>query len=249
MPRYIPDAPRTGGTTSLDPFFPPNALTLASTAMSEEAAHAVMTVLDKLTPSNEIAAQQLFYRWGETKFGRHWRFADMTTVLWAAATLVQPDSYLEIGVHRGRSSAVVANTRPTCAIYGFDLWIEGYGGMDNPGPEFVQGELRAVGHRGSLELASGNSHKTVPAFLREHPDLYFDLITVDGDHSFLGGAIDIANVLPRLKIGGIVVFDDITVAPALLVVWERLVKQDDRYASWEFTDDAYGVAAAIRTDD
>ena len=117
-PSYVSRTPTVGGSAPLDPFFPPNATTLANAAMSEEAAHAVMGVLDKLTSNEEIVNQQVFYRWAEVKFGRHWRFADITTVLWAAATLIQPDNYLEIGVRRGRSAAVVAATRPKCAIYG-----------------------------------------------------------------------------------------------------------------------------------
>ncbi len=144
---------------------------------------------------------------------------------------------------------MIGATRPECAIVGFDLWIEDYAGVTNPGPEFVKSELQAVGHRGSVELISGDSRVTVPAFLREHPDLFFDVITVDGDHSALGAATDLANVLPRLKVGGIVAFDDIAGTLVLGRVWDQLVKSDSRYATWEFTDDGVGVAAAIRIGD
>jgi len=98
-------------------------------------------------------------------------------------------------------------------------------------------------------MISGDSRKTVPAFLREHPDLYFDLITIDGDKSVAGVAADFASALPRLKVGGILVFDDLRSAPLLQRVWERMVKRGTRFITWEFTEAGYGVAAAIRISD
>lgn len=214
--------------------------------MSEEAATAVAPVLDRLTPSEQSQSVQSLYRKAREKFGPHWRYADLLTALWAAATFLQPKSYFEIGMLRGRSAAVVGSLSPDCAIYGFDLWIQGYAGADNLGPDFVRGELRKAGHAGQVTLVSGDSRETVPAFLREHPGLYFDLINVDGDHSVTGAAVDLANTLPRLKVGGIVVMDDVRWSPPLLRVWERSVKQSKCFATWEFTDAGFGIAAAVR---
>jgi predicted O-methyltransferase YrrM len=214
--------------------------------MSEDSIAFARDVLERLTPTRENDASRLHYSWGQKKFGPHWRYADVLTVLRAASTLIGPAAYLEIGVRRGRSAAMVGATCPQCAIYGFDLWLPDYAGAPNPGPDFVRSELRAVGHRGSVELISGDSRKTVPAFLRQHPDLYFDLINVDGDHSVLGAASDLANTLPRLKVGGIVVFDDISSAPRLRRVWRKNIERNRRYMSWEFTESRYGVAAAVR---
>jgi predicted O-methyltransferase YrrM len=248
-PRYRPGTPRVEGERPLDVYFPPNGPTLGAAALSHDAANFVIGVLEKLTPSKEVAEQPIFYLWGQAKYGEHWRFADITTTLRAAALFVRPRTYLEIGVRRGRSAAVVAATSPGCAVYGFDLWIEDYGGGDNPGPDFVRSELRAAGHHGEVTLISGDSKRTVPDFLARHPDLYFDLITVDGDHSVPGAAADLANTLPRLKVGGILVFDDLTSAPLLQSVWQRMVRRDTRFVTWEFTGAGYGVAAAIRISD
>ena len=247
--RYLPDTPNTGGATPIEAFFPPTISTLAEGAMSRAATEYVIGLLKKLEPSHETEGQELFYLWGQGRFGEHWRYADSTTMLVAAAMAVQPKTYLEIGVRRGRSAAVVGALSPECAIYGFDLWIEDYAGYSNPGPAFVQEELRKVGHRGPVTLTSGDSRSTVPAFLAAHPDLFFDVINVDGDHSVPGAARDLANVLPRLKIGGVIVFDDIVSAPALMRVWRWFVVDDDRYRSWEFTDVAAGVGAAVRITD
>ena len=156
-PRYVVGTPGIGEGQSPKVVQTPNILTLAAAAMSEEALSFVADLIDRLTPSEETAGQQALYRLCQNQFGKYWRYADLTTVLWAAANLTRPNSYLEIGVRRGRSAAVVGATRPDCAIYGFDLWVAGYAGVANPGPDFVRGELRAVGHRGSVVLESGDT--------------------------------------------------------------------------------------------
>ena len=244
--RYLPNTPNTGGDTPIEVFFPPTISTLAESALSRASAEYVVCVLKKLEQTNETDGQELFYLWGQGRFGEYWRYADSTTVLVAASMAIRPKTYLEIGVRRGRSSAIVGSLCPDCAIYGFDLWLEGYAGIENPGPDFVRGELRKVGHTGEVKLTSGDSRSTVPAFLAQHPNLFFDVINVDGDHSVAGAARDLVNVLPRLKIGGVIVFDDIVSAPALMRVWKWLVRQDDRYRAWEFIDAPAGIAAAIR---
>ena len=248
LPRYIPGTPGVSGD-SLFKHSPPTAATLEAAAMSREAVDFVIGVLGRLTPIEQLAAHQLFYGLAQGKFGKHWRYADLLTVLCSAAYFIRPSNYLEIGVWRGRSAAVVGALSPDCAIYGFDLWIPEYGGAPNPGPEFVRGELKTIGHRGNVVLESGDSLKTLPAFLSQHPDLYFDLITIDGAKSVLSVASDFANALPRLKIGGIVVTDDLPVNPVLRRIWERVIERDGRYTNWEFIDANVGVAAAIRVAD
>ena len=247
-PRYVSGTPRIGADQQPNLLLIPRAETLAAAATSRQAVSFVIDLIDRLTPSQEIADQLAYYQFARAQFGPHFRDADLTTTLWAAATLIRPTSYLEIGVRRGRSAAVVAAMCPNCAISGFDLWVPDYGGAPNPGPDFVRNELLAVGHRGNVELMSGDSSQTVPPFLQQRPDLFLDLITVDGDHSVLGAATDLANVLPRLKVGGIIVFDDIT-APTLRRAWDHLVSRDSRYVTWEFAGSGRGVAAAIRVGD
>lgn len=177
-----------------------------------------------------------------------WRYADIVTVLAAAAELLRPHSYLEIGVRRGRSMAVVAGRSRSCSIVGIDLWNANYAGIKNPGPEHVEARLAHVGHTGSLELISADSHAALPRLFRDRPDLDFDLITVDGDHSRRGAGRDLSDVLPRLRLGGALVFDDIShpAHPYLNAVWRRHIVRDPRYATWSFDDVGYGVAVAVR---
>lgn len=143
---------------------------------------------------------------------------------WLAREL-QPKSYLEIGVRRGLSMAMVAARCKHVAMYGFDLWIPDYAGVPNPGPSFVESELRRVGYTGRVRFIDGDTHRTLPAFFghrrasafdrmrlrarrRERPAA-FDLITVDGDHSLIGAYQDLHDVIPHCVVGGAVVFDDI----------------------------------------
>ena len=246
LPRYPRVTPTIGGDDPLNPFLPPTIQSLSAAATSPEARHAVLDTLRALTPSDFHMGQQIYLEWGEARYGEYWTVANLATTLWAAARLLRPTSYLEIGVQRGRSAAVVGMVSPACAIYGFDRWIEDYAGTSNPGPDFVHAELARVGHHGDVTLVSGDSRRTLPKFLAARRGLYFDLVTVDGDKSVSGIASDFAHALPRLKVGGIVVFDDLAVKPVLRRIWDRVIRDDRRYVEWECDNGTHGVAAAIR---
>lgn len=156
------------------------------------------------------------------------------------ARRIEPVNYLEVGVRRGFSMAMVAARWPNVTIYGFDLWIPGYGGVESPGPRFVRAELRRVGHRGPVHLLSGNSHQTLAAFLglnraSRRQRIFsilrygaapssFDLITIDGDHSLLGAYQDLTDTMPFCAVGGAVVFDDIS--PDLAAVSPEAVRAE-----------------------
>ena len=143
---------------------------------------------------------------------------------------------------------VLASQANEASFYGFDLWIENYTGSENPGPDFVRSELNKFNYKGNLTFIDGDSKKTIPNFFKNNPNLYFDVITVDGDHSLYGAKIDLRNVLDKLKIGGILVFDDISSHehPYLNNVWENIIKKRKNFYSWEFSELGLGVAFAIR---
>ena len=76
--------------------------------------------------------------------------------------------------------------------------------------------------------------------------MFFERSTLGGVKGIRGAGFDFANALPRLKVGGVVAYDDLPVKPLLRRVWNRLVCDDDRFVSWEFLDGNMGVAGAIR---
>ena len=224
--------------------------TIGAKAMQTDCLRQAMEIIGRLETDDYVRYLQAYYQTGLERFGNAWRYADIATVLLAAAQLAHPLRYLEIGVRRGRSMAMVAATCPDCDIVGFDLWQANYAGIPNPGPDFVTTEMKKLGHRGGLELISGDSHETLSRYFNQYPDAYFDLATVDGDHSEMGAKQDLQTVASQLKVGGILVFDDIChpTHPYLHDVWRRVICSLEKFATWEFTDLGYGVALAVRRD-
>lgn len=253
VPAYTAEPQRSAWTTcdGVDRWYAPVLLTgtmVGERSTLPESIRGVLDVYERLESDDYVATLTRFYAAGLERYGAEWRYTDLPVALYAACELIQPKSYLEIGVRRGRSMAVVAARRPECQMVGFDYWKKNYAGMENPGADFVRAEVRRVGHRGPLELITGNSHQTVPEYLGKNLDTWFDLVTVDGDHSPAGAAQDLADVLPRLRIGGAVLFDDIShpLHPELLEVWRTYAGDRARFTSWEYTDLGYGVGIAVR---
>lgn len=239
--------PSTGG----DEWYPlvlAGARTLAEGILSTATVEKARDVLRRLSPDDYSAYLVGFYEAGLDRLGATWKYADIVTTLIVLAARLKPRRYLEIGVRRGRSACAVASQAPECDLSLFDMWIAGYAGMENPGPDLVRSELAKVGHRGACEFIDGNSHETLPRYFAANPGVSFDLITVDGDHSDMGAAQDLCDVLPHLAIGGAVVFDDIVhpLHPGLRDVWRDLVVNDPRFSAWSFEDVGYGVGFAIR---
>ncbi|MEJ7848051.1 MAG: class I SAM-dependent methyltransferase [Pyrinomonadaceae bacterium] len=196
-------------------------------------------------------------------------------ISWLAREL-QPKAYLEIGVRRGFSMAMVAARSPETEIYGFDLWVPDYAGVPNPGPKFVKSEIRKTGYGREVHLINGDSHVTLPAFFRNErsgfwdrlrygwtsqtvPD-EFDLMMIDGDHSLAGAYQDLLDTMPHCSIGGAVVFDDIMPGALkkeegeadphgwtnLLGVWHAVQQQFPNFRYFEFLRDLPGVGVAVR---
>jgi predicted O-methyltransferase YrrM len=207
-----------------------------------------LNLLRRLAPDDYSHYMTQFYADGLARFGNTWRYADIVTVLLGLAETLKPRRYLEVGVRRGRSACAVASLAPACDLFLFDMWIQDYAGMENPGPALVRAELARVGHRGRCDFVDGNSHETLPRYFAANPSAVFDLITIDGDHSDEGASRDLCDVLPRLAVGGAVVFDDVShpAHPGLSAVWHRLVGQDSRFSAWSFDEVGYGVAFAVR---
>lgn len=188
---------------------------------------ATVATLETLAP--DVSNKTPLVEWLKQGVAANDRRFEIRSALRAIARSMQPRSYLEIGTRRGWSLAQVLAESPTCRAYSFDRWIEGYGGVENPGPEFVRDEMKraAPDHTGTLRFVAGNSHDTLPVFLqgvpiedRELEDLSilragedaprsFDLVTVDGDHTALGTWWDVTDVLPYIAIGGALVIDDL----------------------------------------
>lgn len=222
--------------------------TLAQIAAAPESWQEIMPFHAKLAHDEYVQYLHGYYTEAAKRYGKNWHYLDIVNILYASSKTIKPTNYLEIGVRRGRSVCTVANGCPSVNIFAFDMWIQNYAGMENPGTEFVKTELQKHGHRGALEFINGNSHDTLPLFFKNHPGLELDMITVDGDHSERGALQDLLDVIPHLALGGVLVFDDIAHPshPYLLGVWKQAMEMHSELSHYEYTESGYGVAFAIR---
>lgn len=204
---------------------------------------AMLRVLERLTAEPYALATIEHHRAGLSRFGGEWDFTDLPLLTYACAAIGQPETYLEIGVRRGRSMACVVAACPTVRATGIDLWMKDYAGVENPGPEFVREEVSRVTPSPRVELRIANSHEA----LKTLPELSFDLITVDGDHTADGAWQDLADSARLLRPGGMMLFDDLTHPQFryLAQVWTRFVREHD-FEQAAYTASGLGAAVALK---
>jgi predicted O-linked N-acetylglucosamine transferase (SPINDLY family)/glycosyltransferase involved in cell wall biosynthesis/predicted O-methyltransferase YrrM/ubiquinone/menaquinone biosynthesis C-methylase UbiE len=174
----------------------------------------VYSILSRL--SKDYYLKQDLENYSQTQFLPKSGFDSITFLNWYAHHF-KPKHYLEVGVRRGRSMAQVLVESPQTKAYGFDLWIPNYASVPeqgiyttNPGPEFVLSELNKIGVKNYPTLIQGNSHQTLPAFFaNSNNPQEFDLIYIDGDHSYQGAKLDLDIAFAHLAPGGALIFDDI----------------------------------------
>jgi hypothetical protein len=246
MQRFVLDPAQAAGDRYSSVVITPESI--ARRASKPEVFERLIGFTSSLASDKYAAYVTQFYETGLSVAGSDWGYMDIVSVLYAVGELGQPENYLEIGVRRGRSACALAFASPATNIYAFDMWQAEYGGNENPGQALVHQELKKAGHRGAVEFYDGDSHKTVPTFFRRNPDLRFDCITVDGDHSVLGAWDDLINVAPRLRVGGVLVFDDTgnPYCPGLKEVWAEFLKLDTGLRGFSYDQTGTGISFAVR---
>jgi len=205
----------------------------------------VLRIMQQLEPDKHLLGNIRDYEAQVQQGGAG--FETIAFLNWYAHSL-RPVTYLEIGVRRGRSIAQVLVESPGTQAFGFDLWVPHYAGEPNPGPEFVTRELLNLGVKRLPAFWVGRSQVTVPLFLLDPSTPEgFELINVDGDHSYEGAREDLQSAFARLANGGAIVFDDIT-HPShadLMRLWEE-TKQ--AHPDCLFFEDlrGYGTGVALK---
>ena len=182
----------------------------------------------------------------------HADLLDNATIAHAAAELIRPARAMEVGVRRGFTSAAIAAGHPMVEMHLMDSWRPVYAERPNPGPSLVRRQLAAVGHKGEQTYHQGNSHVLLPSLFGNNPDLRFDLVVIDGDHTERGADDDLRDAFPHVARGGVLIFDDL-MHPAhryLLGLWHRW--RDELRGQFEFgeyLEDGLGVGWACRVCD
>lgn len=117
---------------------------------------------------------------------------DEKLFLLATVLMVKPRSILEIGVSAGHATLwLAAAARLSGArMVSVDDWSAAHGGRAK-GPEKAAKRLADNGLADAVEFIGNDS----VAYMRSCADKGFDLVWVDGDHSFEGASADIREAL------------------------------------------------------
>lgn len=91
----------------------------------------------------------------------------------------------EIGFNAGHSAEVFLSTCPKASLVSFDINLHGY---TQTGLKYIK-QI----YKGRIKFIAGDSRTTVPLYATNNPSKKFDLIYVDGDHTYEGCLTDIAN--------------------------------------------------------
>lgn len=105
-------------------------------------------------------------------------------------------SYLEIGVCEGNSVKDMINEFPNIEkLVLSDTWSDTFGGSCRLSHEHIQEMLiMEVFDIDKVDFLDGDSKWTIPLYFREH-DITFDLIFIDGDHTYEGCLADLDNCI------------------------------------------------------
>ena len=153
--------------------------------------------------------------------------------------------YLEIGTRDGGSLRVVLENagqhlQGVCVA---DQWGTAYGGSGRGSHAHIEQLLDDFNFAGQRTFLDGNSRETIPTLMPEKAEA-FDLVLVDGDHSYEGGMADLVNTWPLVRPGCCVVFHDILhpAHPDLMACFDAFVVKYG--AIREVIDQDYGVGVA-----
>ncbi|MDJ0392938.1 class I SAM-dependent methyltransferase [Rhodococcus sp. G-MC3] len=129
--------------------------------------------------------------------------ADQTELNYLAALAARPGTRLicEVGFNAGFSSWAFLNASPSTVVYSFDLVDYAYSAAAKSHID----ELFPERHF----LIGGDSHSTIAAFAQLHPDMRFDVIFIDGDHSLDGARADLADLRALATRDTVVIMDDV----------------------------------------
>lgn len=134
---------------------------------------------------------------------------------------------VEIGFCFGHSSEVFLQASPEIEVLSFDLMSHWY---CFTGKQYID-----LKYPNRHRLVQGDSTKTVPHYRRKHQNEKFDLILIDGGHSYEVALADLLNMQHFAKEDTILIMDDTEFGPVNRA-WEKciadgLVEEFERFSS------------------
>jgi len=115
---------------------------------------------------------------------------------------------LEIGTFKGLSSVLMAKQRPDAKIITIDPHV---GIVQNPSLKSSPEEVLENFKRYKVKNVTH-----IPVSSKDYePEGFFDLIFIDGDHTFAGVSLDYHKFSPYVKANGWIVFHDYSSSPSV----------------------------------
>lgn len=118
----------------------------------------------------------------------------------------------EIGFNAGHSSEMFLETCARSKVVSFDINYHAYTKI---GLQYMQKK-----YRNRLTFIEGDSKSAIPTFSGSNPGVKFDLIYIDGDHSYQGCLTDILNCKALATKDTILWVDDYNFAPVATAINE-----------------------------
>jgi hypothetical protein len=115
----------------------------------------------------------------------------------------QARSVAEIGFNGGHSTLTMLTANPGMEVQSFDLGVHEY---SKPALEILKQMYANTGAQ--IDVEWGKSAETVPAFHVRNPTKKYDIVIVDGDHSFESCHKDTLNMRALAKPGSMLIIDD-----------------------------------------
>ena len=116
---------------------------------------------------------------------------------------------MEIGFNAGHSSETFL-TNSLANVVSFDLGEHKYL-LD--GKQFMDKKFP-----GRHTLILGDSHTTIP-FFKKNTNMKFDVLFIDGDHSYEGALNDLINCIDLAAPNATIIFDDVVLKTDLQMSW------------------------------
>lgn len=154
--------------------------------------------------------------------------------------IINPKRYMEIGVREGDSLLEVVKNSSLEFLEVVDDWGKSYSGTGRGSHRHIRYMLEPYSIP-AIAWMDGDSKETLPLLWRYHS--YFDMITVDGDHSEIGFIADLVNSWALVKKGGYIICDDL-IQPKqrhILKHFETWAKRYDAENVFQITGNRHGL--------
>ncbi len=112
---------------------------------------------------------------------------------------------IEIGFNAGHSADIILSANPEIKLTSFDIGDH----------EYIKHAKRYIDflHPTRHNLVIGDSAITIPKFIESNACADFDLLFIDGDHSYEGALRDLKNCLQMAHDKSIIIMDDTIYKP------------------------------------